>query len=130
MYVHTFTTLFYQYHDHAWYEGPNPKLNINLSGSHFSPKSYNYENGQYVFNVEQGTRFYLKYDANTYPLPSASDIELYRDGQHLRRSPGGTITLEGSYMDIPAVGQGDVGAYTIRSSSGAQVSFQLKVKGN
>lgn len=112
------------------HEGRNPKFNIDLSGSHFSPNSYSYENGQYVFNVEQGTQFYLRYNANTSPPPSASDVELYRNGQHLRRSPTGTITLEGSYMNIPTVNQGADGVYTIKSSSGGELSFRLKVKGN
>ena len=85
--------------------------------------------GQHVFNVEQGTRFHLSYDANTYLTPSASDVELYRNGQHLQRVQGGTITLQGSYMHIPAVDQIHEGAYTITASSGAQVSFRLKVQG-
>lgn len=83
-----------------------------------------------MFNVEQGTQFYLRYDANTRPPPSSNDVELYRNGQHLRRSPTGTITLEGNYMNIPTVSQGDEGAYTIKSSSSGDLSFRLKVKGD
>lgn len=109
---------------------PDPELTINLNGSQYTSQSYDHVNGQYVFNVEQGTRFYLRYDTNTYPPPSTSDIELYRDGRHLQRSHGGTITLQGSYMDIQAVDQRYAGAYTIRSTSGAQVSFRLNVRGN
>jgi hypothetical protein len=82
-----------------------------------------------VFEVEQGTLFYLSYGANTYTTLSANNVELYRDGEHLQRVQGGTITLEGSYMRIQAVNRRHEGDYTIRTSSGEQVSFQLKVKG-
>jgi hypothetical protein len=106
-----------------------PTLTIDLGGSQFTSQSYDYESGQYVFTVEQGTLFHLSYGANTYTTLSASDVELYRDREHLRRGQGGTITLEGSYMRIRAVNRTHQGAYTIRTSSGEQVSFQLKVKG-
>ena len=111
-------------------KGQNPKLTINLGGSQYTSQSYDYVTGQHVFKVEQGTRFYLRYDSNTYPPPAERDIEIYRDGQHLQRSPRGTFTLEGSYMDIQAVNQGYEGDYRITSSSGAEVSFRLEVKGN
>ena len=100
-----------------------------MGASQYSSQSYDYTNGYYVFNVEQGTRFYLRYDTNTYPPPTARDFELYRDGRHLQRSPTGTIILEANYMEIQRVDQRYKGLYTIKCSNGAQVSFRLKVTG-
>ena len=79
--------------------------------------------------MEQGTRFHLQFDANTYPPPSASDTELYRDGRHLPRTRGGTINLDGDSMDIQSTDNRYEGAYKIKSSSGAEVAFRLKTKG-
>ncbi len=108
-----------------------PTLTIDLGGSQFTSKSFDYQTGQYVFEVEQGTLFHLSYGADTYTVLSASDVELYCNGQQLRRAQGGggTITLEGSYMRIQAVDRRHEAAYTIRALSGEQVSFQLRVKG-
>ena len=107
----------------------SPTLTINLSASEYTSESYDYTNGYYVFNMEQGRRFYLRYDANTSPPPTAKDVELYRDGRHLQRSPTGTIILEGNYMEIKGVDQRYVGLYTIKCSNGAKVTFRLKVTG-
>ena len=100
-----------------------------MGASQFTSQSYDYVTGQYVFTVEQGTQFYLSYNTNTYPTPSASDMELYKNGQHLQRARGGTITLQGNYMNIPAVDQVNGGNYTITNSEGGQLSFRLIVKG-
>ena len=104
-------------------------LTINLGASQYTSKTYDDGKEQYVFTVEQGTQFYLSYGANTYETLSASDVELYKNRKHLQRTEGGTIILDGSYMDIQTVNQVHEGNYTIKTSSGAQVSFQLKVKG-
>ena len=104
-------------------------LAIDLGGSQYTSQSYDHNKGQYVFNVEQGRRFHLSYGANTNPTLSARDVELYKNHEHLPRSEGGTITLEGSYMDIQAVNRTYEGDYAIKASSGEQVSFELKVKG-
>ena len=84
----------------------------------------------YVFKVVQGTRFYLKLDINTYPPPSWRDVELYRDGRHLPRSPNGTISLDGTSMGIPSVDKGYEGTYTIKATNGAEISFRLEVEGS
>ena len=108
------------------YYPPGPQLSINFSGSQFT--SYDVENGQYVFNVEQGTPFHVNFLSNTRPPPW---VELYRDDQHLPRVQGGTILIDGDSMDIQRVDGRYEGTYTIKTSSGRElVSFQLRVQGN
>ena len=83
-----------------------------------------------MFYVEQGTPFHLKFVSDTYPPPSADNVELYKNDRHLPRVQGGTIFLDGDSMDIQRVDERYNGAYKIKSSSGGELSFRLKVKGN
>ena len=105
-----------------------------MVNSQFEPKTYDYKNKVYHFNVEQGTRFELKLDQNTCQQLSDNDVKLYRDGIHLQRRyvpPGQpSITLHGDSFGIGSVDQRYAGNYTIRASNGAQLSFGLKVKGD
>ena len=111
--------------------GPGPKYSIDLSSSEFTSQTYDLSKGQHSFNVEQGTRFYLKLNQNTYQRLSDNDVELYRDHQHLPQSPNGTIALRGDSIGIPSVDKRYEGEYTIKASNGAHLlSFQLNVTGN
>lgn len=78
-----------------------------------------------MFNVEQGTHFYLKLNGNPGPgLP-----ELYKDGQKLYSSPFGTIRLTPNSVGIETATPGHAGTYKIKSSNGAELTFKVVVTG-
>ena len=88
------------------------------------------ENGEVVFPVEQGTRFYAKFTLTASPMPTGSN--LYKNGQLLQRSPFGTIYLETDSVEIRSVQKSHEGNYTISCVNvmgEGRFSFRLRVVG-
>ena len=104
-------------------------LNAADSTDHY----YDRRQGQYVFNVELGGRFYLKLNILTSPSPAKAD--LIKNGKIVKSTKNGTIYVDIDRMGIQTVDRrAYAGNYTIRSYTdyGAlygEFSFQLVVNG-
>ena len=81
--------------------------------------------GTYVFNVEQGRRFFLKLNGNAGP----DEPDLYKNGKVLPSSHEGTIDVTSNSVGIQSVNADHAGNYRIRSTNGAELSYRLKVTG-
>ena len=74
---------------------------------------------------EQGQRFFLKFDGNE----GFGTPDLYKNGQIVPSSPFGTINVTSNSVRIESVNAGHQGNYIIRSSTGDELTYQLKVTG-
>ena len=97
------------------------------------PPTHHYHDSHrniYVFIVEQGRRFYMRFKLTAYPKPSHA--ELHKDGKVVESTSRGTIFVGIDSIGIQLVDKRSYsGVYTIRSRNemgSGQIRFQLIVK--
>lgn len=105
-----------------------PQYRVDSSESVYT--RHRIENGENVFYVEQGTRFYLKLVLTANPMPTECD--LYEDGRLVQSSPWGRIYLRLDSFEIRSVQGTDEGYYRMTCSNimgEGSFSFRLRVQG-
>ena len=108
--------------DLDYYQQQEEEYSVDVAYSVYT--SHEIKNNVHVFEVEQGTQFFLKLNGN----PRAGEPDLYKNGREVLSSPNGTINVRSHSMGIQSVTPRHEGTYKMESN-GKKITIKLVITG-